>query len=253
MKQILVLTAAVIGVLGATEARAQDRGGVRFGYNAATTATDEDGVDPKTRSGFVVGFFGVVPVNAMFAVQPEFVYSQQGAKVEDGSDKATLKIDYIHIPVLARIRLGAGSPAHLLVGPSFGFRTRAESEFGGADDGLQRRGRGERCRDRHRRGRQRRDVRRGRPLHVGLTNIDKSDRTRRRTACSPCRPGSGSRSLQPLDARADVGLDEVDDLLHGASGEKDAPDPHGLQLRDVDVRNDAADNDEHVVEPLLFQ
>ena len=130
MKQLLVLT-ALVSVLGATEARAQDRGGVRFGYNAATLTTNETGFDPKTRSGFVVGFFGVLPVNAMFAVQPEFLYSQQGAKVEDGSDKATLKIDYIQIPVLARIRLGGGSPAHLLVGPSFGFRTRAETEFAG--------------------------------------------------------------------------------------------------------------------------
>ncbi|HEU5255431.1 MAG TPA: porin family protein [Vicinamibacterales bacterium] len=130
MKQILVL-AAVVGVLGATEARAQDRGGVRFGYNAATLSTDEPGVDPKIRNGFVVGFFGVLPVNSMFAVQPEFLYSQQGARVEDGSDEATVKIDYINIPVLARVRLGSGSPAHLLVGPSFGFRTRAETEFDG--------------------------------------------------------------------------------------------------------------------------
>ena len=130
MKKILVL-AAVIGVLGATEARAQDRGGVRFGYNAATLSIDEQDIDPKTRHGFVVGFFGVVPVNSMFAIQPEFLYSQQGTTIKDGSDEATLKIDYINIPVLARIRLGAASPAHLLVGPSFGFRTRAESEFDG--------------------------------------------------------------------------------------------------------------------------
>ena len=130
MKQLLVLT-ALVSVLGATEARAQDRGGVRFGYNAATLSTDETGFDPKVRSGLVVGLFGVLPVNSTFAVQPEFIYSQQGAKVEDGSDKATLKIDYVQIPVLGRIRLGASSPAFLLVGPSFGFRTRAESDFNG--------------------------------------------------------------------------------------------------------------------------
>jgi len=130
VKQLLVLT-ALVSVLGAAEARAQDRGGVRFGYNAATLSTDEEGFDPKVRSGLVVGLFGVVPVNGMFAVQPEFLYSQQGAKVEDGSDKATLKIDYVQVPVLGRIRLGANSPAYLLVGPSFGFRTRAESEFNG--------------------------------------------------------------------------------------------------------------------------
>ena len=128
MRQILVL-ATVIGVLGVTEARAQDRGGVRLGYNAANLSTSEAGIDPKVRSGLVVGLFGVVPVNGMFAVQPEVLYSQQGARVEDGSDKATLKIDYVQIPVLGRIRLGARSPAYLLVGPSFGFRTRADMTF----------------------------------------------------------------------------------------------------------------------------
>ena len=130
MKRLFVLT-VIVGLLGATEARAQDRGGVRFGYNAATLSTDEEGFDPKTRHGLVVGLFGVLPVNEMFAIQPEFLYSQQGAKVEDGSDKATFKIDYVQIPVLGRVRLGAASPAYLLVGPSFGFRTRAETEFNG--------------------------------------------------------------------------------------------------------------------------
>src|SRR5688500_4948773 len=32
----------------------------------------------------------------------------------------------------------------------------------------------------------------------------------------------------------------VDDVLHGASGQKNAFDAHFLQLRDVDVRDDAA-------------
>jgi hypothetical protein len=130
----LFVWAAVIGVLGAgaTKAQAQDRGGVRIGVNFATLSTDDDqDFNPKTRTGLVVGLYGVVPVNDIFAFQPEVLFSQQGAKAEDGGEEATLKLDYVQIPALARIRLGRTSPAFLLVGPTFGFNTRAESEFNG--------------------------------------------------------------------------------------------------------------------------
>ena len=129
MKHFFV-AAALVGVIGVAEAQAQDRGGVRFGINAATLSTDEDGFDPKVRTGLVVGVFGVVPVTERVAFQPEVLFSQQGAKLEDGSDEATLKLDFLQIPLLARIKLG-DTPAHLLVGPSFGFRTKAEVDFEG--------------------------------------------------------------------------------------------------------------------------
>jgi hypothetical protein len=129
VKQLIVVL-AVVGAFGATDARAQDRGGVRVGWNAANLSGNDtsDLEDTKVRSGLVVGMYGVVPVASHFAFQPEILYSQQGAKVEDGSDKGTIKLDYIQIPMLARIQLGTNpsSPVHLLVGPSFGFRTRAE-------------------------------------------------------------------------------------------------------------------------------
>lgn len=134
MKQLFVVL-AVVGVLGATEARAQDRGGFRIGLNAANISGNDssDLEDTKVRTGLVVGLFGVVPVNAHFAFQPEVLFSQQGAKIEEGSDKATLKLDYIQIPLLARIRLGMNpsSPIHALVGPAIGFRTKGEIEFDG--------------------------------------------------------------------------------------------------------------------------
>jgi hypothetical protein len=133
VKHLCVL-AALVGVLGATTAQAQDRGGVRVGVNLATLSADDAGFDPKTRTGLVVGLYGVIPVNGSFAFQPEVLFSQQGAKVEDGSDEATLKLDYVQIPALARFRLGRTSPAFLLVGPTFAFNTSAKSDFNGETD-----------------------------------------------------------------------------------------------------------------------
>src|SRR6185436_2888803 len=53
--------------------------------------------------------------------------------------------------------------------------------------------------------------------------------------------------------RTHVAGDEVDDLLHRRPGQEDTLDPHLVQLRDVHVRNDAADDDEHVLETLLAE
>jgi hypothetical protein len=135
VKQLFVVL-TIVGVLGVTEARAQDRGGVRVGVNAATLAIDEEDFDPKVRMGLVVGLFGVVPVNSTLAFQPEVLFSQQGAKVEEGSDEGKIKLDFLQVPLLARVKLGSNSPAHLLVGPSFGFRTKAEVESNGETEDI---------------------------------------------------------------------------------------------------------------------
>src|SRR5262249_29164021 len=54
-------------------------------------------------------------------------------------------------------------------------------------------------------------------------------------------------------ARTYVRVDEVDDLLHGAAGQEDSADADLLQLRDVHVGDDAADDDEDIAEPLVPQ
>jgi hypothetical protein len=134
VKQLFVVC-AVLGVFGVTEARAQDRGGVRVGLNLANLSGNDvsDLGDTDMRSGLVVGLFGVVPLNENIAFQPEVLFSQQGAKLEDGSDDATIKLDYLQVPLLARFRLGMSpsAPVHALFGPSFGFRTNAEVDVNG--------------------------------------------------------------------------------------------------------------------------
>src|SRR5439155_17765633 len=47
-----------------------------------------------------------------------------------------------------------------------------------------------------------------------------------------------------------VRVDELDDLLHGRAGKEDPANPHLLELGNVDVRNDPADDDQHITEPL---
>ena len=115
----------------ALPAAAQTTFGVRAGLNVADVSNtfedvDDFGVDAQPRLGFVGGVFAEVPLSPSFAVRPEVLYSQKGARAEfnDSDGDLTLKIDYLEIPVLARFgvpvspTLGLG----LLVGPAVAFK-----------------------------------------------------------------------------------------------------------------------------------
>jgi len=131
VKHVLFLAMGCV-LIAAPAAHAQSPGvGVKVGLNVANLSTDEEDFNPKTRTGVVAGLFVVVPINSAVRFQPEFLYSQQGAKVEDGSDSGTIELDYFQVPLLARFRLGSGSPVGVLVGPSLGFRTRARIKANG--------------------------------------------------------------------------------------------------------------------------
>lgn len=110
--------------------------GVRLGVGI-TTLVGDDAEDPDSRNRFVGGIYGTIPVTDRFSVQPELLFAQKGASYPDSLDSsafdAKLSLDYLEIPVLARISLtpeGSRSRTrfHLLVGPSFSIETKCEVE-----------------------------------------------------------------------------------------------------------------------------
>src|SRR5687767_76886 len=64
---------------------------------------------------------------------------------------------------------------------------------------------------------------------------------------------SSASSSLCMNACAYVAVDEVDDVLHRGARQENALDAHLFKLRDVHVGDDAADDDEHVVQALLMQ
>lgn len=66
-----------------------------------------------------------------FGIQPELLYSMQGATSEyseSGIDvKEELKLDYLSLPVLAKYKFAPGWNLHL--GPQIGFLLNAQSEY----------------------------------------------------------------------------------------------------------------------------
>lgn len=127
-----VIAAVIVGC-AATASAQEMTAGIKAGYNNTKLWFDEDevGIDSRTRAGLVVGLFTSYAVTPRVAFQPEFLYSQKPSTLRfDDGQEARVNLDYFEIPLLADFRLNEGTNrVSLMVGPTIGFRTKAEVEF----------------------------------------------------------------------------------------------------------------------------
>ena len=135
--------AALAIALGAGTAGAQDSG-VEFGLKAGLNLASLEGDDVfeeaalKSRTGFSGGIFVGIPVTPNFLIQPEVLYSQKGAKLEAAGEEATVKIDYIEVPVLFKGRFGSGgAKPSVFAGPAVGFKVTGKTEFQGEEEDIE--------------------------------------------------------------------------------------------------------------------
>lgn len=120
MRKIALLIALTI--FGLTQANAQNFG-FKGGYNYSSFNGDVAKDNTlKGLSGFYVGALLELPLGDVLSLQPEVIYSRQGAAWERknilGEFKKDLKLDYLNIPVMAKVNLG---PLFLQGGVQFGF------------------------------------------------------------------------------------------------------------------------------------
>ncbi len=138
MKKIIV---ALFVVLVGMEVNAQaDQSlaqfGIKGGANFSTVTADdfEDGADSRT--SFNVGVLLELPLSDRFSIQPEVLYSSQGFDIEqnEDGDDVEYQLDYIQVPVLAKIYLVKG--LSIEAGPQFGFKANEEIDSNpNGDDG----------------------------------------------------------------------------------------------------------------------
>jgi long-subunit fatty acid transport protein len=132
MKKIILTAAAVFAF---SFANAQD---VKFGAKAGlniSSITGDNTEDVSSKIGFQVGGFAEIKISDKFAIQPELLYSAQGAKSKYSevvpdlgtfTGKFTQKLAYLNIPVMAKYYVTEGFS--LEAGPQLGFLLSAESE-----------------------------------------------------------------------------------------------------------------------------
>ena len=125
MRKIVFLIA--LSILGFAQAHAQ-KFGFKGGYNYSSLNGEvAQNSTLKGLNGFYVGALMELPMGDVLALQPEIIYSRQGAAWEyeydvfllgKGVIKSDLRLDYLNIPVMAKVNLG---PLFLQGGVQFGF------------------------------------------------------------------------------------------------------------------------------------
>lgn len=132
MRFCSIVLALVLAGAGVASAQGTAAVGVKGGLNFADLKFEAEGMEAglDTRTGPVGGLFVVFPANGRLALQTEALFSQKGAEISEGGNSGRIRINYLEVPVLARVSsTPAGDAAfHVFGGPSFAFRLSAEGE-----------------------------------------------------------------------------------------------------------------------------
>lgn len=121
-------------VLATTYVNAQDvTFGAKLGLNVSSITGDV--TDSKSLIGAQFGGFAEIKISDKFAVQPELLFSMQGAKSEYSdsdidysySEESKTKLNYLNVPILAKYYVA--EKFALLAGPQFGILMSAKEEY----------------------------------------------------------------------------------------------------------------------------
>lgn len=123
MKTIFSTLFAVMLISGAAFAQ-HSTVGVKAGVNAFTI-NGNGNFDTKT--GFHLGLLGHIHLSGQFALQPELVYSMQGAKYDVAGQDVNVNLNYVNVPVLLQYMFDNGF--RLQAGPQLGILASAKSNM----------------------------------------------------------------------------------------------------------------------------
>ena len=96
--------------------------GIKGGVNVYNVHNDNN-TKYDQRTGYHFGLLGHIHFDSQFAIQPEIVYSAQGAKIWEYTK---YNLDYINVPVLFQYMFDNGF--RLQAGPQVGFLISAKSK-----------------------------------------------------------------------------------------------------------------------------
>jgi len=145
MKNLILILSLIIFTSTTVKAQESVLFGVKAGVNFTNMNSDSFS-DNNTMTGLHLGLLAEIPFSDRFSIQPEVLYATMGtsAKIPTtvGSSQTTdFKLDYIQVPVLAKIYLTDAISVE--AGPSFNFLVNEDIggvktdfgssfEFGGA-------------------------------------------------------------------------------------------------------------------------
>ena len=106
-------------------ANAQFAFGVKAGGNFSTLTGDVAGA--QTLFGFNAGVYVKLPIARGVSLQPELVYSTQGADFEESDGTLHEHLNYVNVPILLKFAHRSG--LYLETGPQLGFLATAADKI----------------------------------------------------------------------------------------------------------------------------
>ena len=132
MKKLILSLAVLAGAASVANAQTGVKYGIKGGFNGSTfSGADSKGSEYK--AGFAAGVFANFGISDNISVQPEVLFSQKGASVDNfqGVSANTLKstLSYIDVPILLRVNTGEeGKGLFFEIGPQGSFAV-ADRDF----------------------------------------------------------------------------------------------------------------------------
>lgn len=134
MKKVIMMAAAVFTV-ATVSAQTEAHFGIKGGMNASelhvTNNSGSGAIKMDTRIGYHAGVLAHIHKRAShWAIQPEVMYSLEGAKSDliGNSDKAFTNLSYINVPILVQYMFDNGF--RIQAGPQLGLLVSAKSKVG---------------------------------------------------------------------------------------------------------------------------
>ena len=122
----LYLNVALAAILMTATAKAQNVNfGVKGGLNIYNI-NNSNGAKYDNLLGFNLGLIGHIHLAKQLALQPELVYSAQGAKFTTAGVETKLQLGYINVPILFQYMFDNGF--RLEAGPQVGFLVNAKTK-----------------------------------------------------------------------------------------------------------------------------
>jgi hypothetical protein len=123
MKKALIIIGLTIFVFSTVKAQKEINFGIKGGINFSNMTSDYF-AENNSKTGFNIGVIAEIPMGDKFSIQPEILYSTQGADVKikmNGGGPLLTKysLNYILIPVLAKVYFSNNWSIDF--GPSFNF------------------------------------------------------------------------------------------------------------------------------------
>lgn len=134
MKKAKLILYALLCSAGVTAQSEKTVLGVKAGINSSRLSAAGSELSTAGKTGFTAGIMAEIPLLNNFSVQPELLYSQQGAKfsysdpeVQNSQYQSTMKLNYLALPLMVKYYPLKG--LSLQAGPQIGFLLKAANEY----------------------------------------------------------------------------------------------------------------------------